>query len=515
MAAVLLLAAGGCATSLPVVERAPSYVLRAPAEAPLSRLAEDAGIAPGKSGAYPLVQAAFALDARLALIEAARVSLDLQYYEVADDGIGHAVLRGLRDAARRGVQVRLLIDDIHTVGMDRLLLGLAAEPNVSLRLFNPFAAARQSSWSRLLNLAGDFGRLNHRMHNKLFIADGAVAIVGGRNLANEYFLRGTDGNFIDFDLLATGAVMSELDSAFDLYWNSDRAYPVQAIVTSAETPEALRQAFDETTRARSTPAPPPHADVFGFASLRTALATRRFDWMAGDARAYADAPDKGSWGREDRAAAPPETVNDRFLKHLATARHEILLFSPYFVPGRPTIEAFRAARADGVTVRVVTNSLAVSDVPLVNVGYMRHRRELLEMGVELYEMSSSRLKRDTTMRELLGTSTGRLHAKMGFIDGRVVLVGSMNIDPRSAIINTEIGLAFDSPSLARMIVSAYRVAEFAGVYRVHLSQDGGRVRWSGIDEAGRDDEYDSDPETSWWQRIKSAMLSWIVPEGQL
>ncbi len=210
----------GCAASLPLVERPASMARTAPPDAALARLARDAGIAADQSGVYPLPQATFALDARLALVAYARESFDLQYHVIADEGIGHLILRGLRDAARRGVRVRLLLDDLHTTGMDRLLLGLAAEPNVELRLFNPFATGRESTLARALGLLLDFGRLNHRMHNKLFIADGAVAIVGGRDLANEYFLRGTEGNFIDFDMLVAGAVLPALNGGFDAYWNS-------------------------------------------------------------------------------------------------------------------------------------------------------------------------------------------------------------------------------------------------------------------------------------------------------
>ena len=503
----------GCASTLPAGERPHSTAWVASSDAPLAMVAQDAGIAAGQSGVFPLPQAAFALDARLALIANARVSLDLQYYVIANDGIGHIILRGLRDAAQRGVRVRLLIDDLHTTGMDRLLLGLAAHPNVELRLFNPFASSRQSSLSRVLSLAADFGRLNHRMHNKLFIADGRVAIVGGRNLANEYFLRGTEGNFIDFDLLVTGAVLPQLNASFDLYWNSEHAYPVQTIAESPDTADRLRATFETSTHPENTPAPPPAADLYGRPPFSTALAKHRVPLIAADGRAYADSPDKVD--PEHHAAAAADTVTQRFLTVLGSARSDILLFSPYFIPGMEAIERLRAARVAGVRVRVVTNSLAVSDEPLVNIGYLNHQHQLLTMGVELYELSSTRLKRDSAMRELLGSSVGRLHAKMGLLDHRTVLVGSMNIDPRSARINTEIGLAFDSPQLAEMILAAFRVDELAGVYRVRLGSDGVGVRWNAVNAGASDDEMDTDPDTSVWQRLKSSVMSWFVPEEQL
>ena len=508
----------GCTSMLPAVERPRSTAWVAAPDAPLAMMAQEAGIPAGQSGVAPLAQAAFALDARLALMAAARVSLDLQYYVIADDGIGHQILRGLRDAAQRGVRVRLLIDDLHTAGMDPLLLGLAAHPNVELRLFNPFTAGRQSSLSRAVSLATDFRRLNHRMHNKLFIADGVIAIVGGRNLANEYFLRGTEGNFIDFDLLVTGAVLPELNRGFDLYWNSDLAYPVRAIAGPSDgltTDETMRAAFEASTRPANTPAPPPAVDLFGQPPFSAALAARHVHLIAAEGRAYADSPDKADPDRQRPEAAAADTVAQRFLRLLATARTDILLFSPYFIPGPETIARLRTAREAGVQVRVVTNSLAVSDEPLVNIGYLHHRDQLLRMGVELYELSSTRLKRDSAMRELLGSSVGRLHAKLGFLDRRTVLVGSMNIDPRSARINTEIGLAFESPQLAEMVMGAFRVDELAAVYRVRLGSDGMGTRWTAVNAGASDDELDTDPDSSVWQRLKSFLMSWLVSEEQL
>ena len=410
---------------MPVVERPVSMARTAPADTPLATLARNAGIAAGQSGAYPLPQASFALDARLALIAGARDSLDLQCYEIADDGIGHLILRSLRDAARRGVRVRLLLDDLNTTGMDRLPLGLAAEPNLEVRLFNPFVSGRESTVARALGLLVDLRRLNHRMYNKLFIADNAVAIVGGRNLANEYFLCGTEGNFIDFDLLVAGVVLAPLNDDFDTYWNSAQAYPVHAIVAAGiANPDgaadaASRAAFEVSTRPASTLAPPPATDTCCGPPLSTALAAGRVKLIAAAGRAFADSPAKADPAAGSEASA--DTVSRRFLPLLGSARTDILLVSPYFIPGSDTIDALRRVRETDVRVRVVTNSLAVSDEPLVNIGCLHHRRQLLTMGVELYELSSTRLKRDSAMRELLGSSIGRLHAKMGFLDPPTVL----------------------------------------------------------------------------------------------
>lgn len=517
LACLTLLALGGCAGVLPQVERTPSQARVAGPEAPIVAAVHEAGLPAQSSGVWPLLQASFALDARLTLIAKATTSLDLQYYLIADDPTGRLILRALRDAANRGVRVRLLVDDFYTNDTDHLLLGLAATPNVEVRLFNPFVTARDSSLRRLLALAGDFKRLNHRMHNKLFVADGAMAIVGGRNLADEYFLRGAQNNFIDFDLLVSGAVVPELNHWFDLYWNSTAVYPVQDITRAsgraAQTPNELRQRFDAATRADPPPEPPAtEVDYFGAPPLRNALARNHVPLLVAEASAFADSP--GKIDPANNSIAIDDTLTHRFLLELSDARREVDLFSPYFIPGNEALARIRKLREDGVKLRVFTNSLAVSDEPLVNIRLERHQLDLLKMGVDLYELSSNRLKLDRTLRGLLGTSTGRLHAKIGLIDRSVALVGSMNLDPRSATINTEIGVRVQSPELAKMIIGGLRVDEVAGAYQVKLRPDGKGVRWVAMN-GDETEVVDVDPDTTLLQRLRLMLLGWFVPESQL
>ena len=491
----LALLAGGCASTLPPpVERTATHVLHAPADSALATVVRDAAIPADRSGVWPLLQAHHALDARLALIEHASTSLDLQYYLIGNDAVGRQILRALRDAALRGVRVRLLLDDLDTVGMDPLLLGLAAHPNVEVRLFNPFITARASWLSRVLALAGDFRRLNHRMHNKLFVADGALAIVGGRNLADEYFLRGREANFIDFDVLLAGRVVAELDDWFDIYWNSPRVYPLGDVVRAsggdADAEAAtLRSRFDDATRAEQPYEPPDDIDLFGAAPLGAELAHHQVRLLPVECTTYADSPDKID---PDHFSVPvDDTLNHRFLQRLGDAHREVDLYSPYFIPGPEALEHIARLRAHGVTVRVITNTLAVSDAPLVNLRARRHRGELLTMGVELYELSSTRLKRDRGLRRLFGTSTGRLHAKLAILDRKTLLVGSMNLDPRSASINTEIGVRVVGPSLAEMVLGAVAVDRLPGLYRVELPAHGPGVRWVAVDgSADPADEFD-------------------------
>ncbi|MEP7102758.1 MAG: phospholipase D family protein, partial [Burkholderiales bacterium] len=465
---------------------------------------------------WPLLQASYALDARLAMIENARTSLDLQYYLIADDSTGRPLLRALRDAAARGVRVRLLVDDLYTADLDRLLLGLAATPNVEVRLFNPFVTERGSSTRRLLALALDFKRLNHRMHNKLFVADGVLAIVGGRNLADEYFLRGAQNNFIDFDVMLTGSAVTELGGWFDLYWNSTAVYPVQAIVRAAghapAPPEVDRAVFDDVTRDDARPDVPMAPDYFGGPAFSTGLARHTLQFIPAQTYAFADSPSKID--PANNSISIDDTLTHRFLLQLSDTRSEAVLFSPYFIPGKEALARIAKLRADGVKVGIVTNSLAVSDEPLVSVGLERHQIALLKLGVDLYELSSNRLKLDRTLKGLLGASTGRLHAKIGFLDRETVLVGSMNLDPRSASINTEIGVRIESPRLAEMVLAAFKVDALAGVYQVRLRPNGAGVRWIAVD-ADSPEVLDVDPDTSVWQRVRLMLLSFFIPESQL
>jgi cardiolipin synthase C len=509
----------GCAGTLPPhADRAVSVARAAPAGTPIADIPGRIGLIEGGTAAWPMPQAAFALDARLAAIERATTSLDTQTYLLADDPTGREVLRALRDAAARGVRVRLLLDDIGTTGLDELLIGLASEPNAQVRLFNPFVSGRESDFGRLLALAGDFDRLDHRMHNKLFIADGALAFVGGRNLADDYFLRSASGNFFDVELRLIGAIVPELSRSFDRYWNSAPAYDVRQIAAATRSTRAdaaaLRLAFERRTAIVAPAARPTDADLFGAPALSDEFATGRFRFLpVGNASTYADPPEK-----VDGSASSPATVAtvfDLLLQRLREARHEVVLFSPYFVPGAGLMDELRALSARGVSVRVITNSLAVSDEPMSSIALERHQRDLLAMGVELYELSSERIRHDGHLQVLLGSSIGRLHAKMALIDRRLVYVGSLNLDRRSANINTEIGVGIESAEIASMLYRAFRIEEAAGVYRVRLAADGTTLVWSVLDEEGREETLDHEPDASWWRRLRVRVLSVFVPEGQL
>lgn len=493
-AAVVACVLAGCA-ALPEAPAGPPSAARvAPADGTLARLATAAGLPAEGSAFRPLLASRSALTARLALIERAETGIDIQTYILGDDATGRQVMRALRDAAARGVRVRLLVDDMHTVGLTDLLLGLAAHANVEVRLYNPFPAGRDSWALRALGAIGNLERLNRRMHNKLFVVDGRVAIVGGRNLADPYFLRHDEANFIDFDVVAAGAVAAELGGHFDRYWNSRFAVPVQALADNRLDDAARRASFDRLT-ADATDAVPPGTDLFG-ASAPGPLVP---------------APVEVFFDSVDKTAGVPGTAGRLpVARLLAEAQSNVIVVSPYFVPSEAGIERLRAARARGVELQVITNALDASDEPLVQAAYGRKRAALLRSGIRLFELSAERVQ-----RRIGAGSPGRLHAKIAFVDGRRLLVGSMNLDPRSVNTNTELALSIDSPELTRDVLHQLQPARVGGLYEVNLSADGERLLWVAQGDVGAPERRDDEPAPPWWTRLRLWLLSWLVPDELL
>ena len=494
---------GGC-TALPTRAPAPDSSHRvAAADTPLGWLAADAGIADGRSGFRPLWLSPAALRARLDLIAAARVGLDLQTYVLADDATGHQLMRALREAAARGVRVRLLVDDLLTAGHSDLLLGLAAFDNVELRLYNPFPTGRDHPLARLTGLLAHFDQLNRRMHNKLFIADGRVAIVGGRNLADAYFMRSASANFVDFDLLCVGGVSAELVGHFDTFWNSRFAVPVQQLADDGLDPAQRRVRFDRLARADATPSPPALPEPV----LAAIAALAGQPLVPGDAQVFFDSPDKTAGLQRSDLMLPIAGLLDR-------AVERVVIVTPYFLPSAQGLLRLRAARERGVEVQVVTSSLLDNDEPLVGLAYGERRRELLGTGLRLFELSSARLERQDMLRRSFGGSMARLHAKLGFIDDRFRLVGSMNLDPRSARSNTELALAIDSPALTRQVLGQFQPTGDSAVFEVRLGADGESLEWLGRDGQGALQRAD-EPALPWWRQLQLWLLYQLVPDDLL
>src|SRR5262249_13377280 len=328
-------------------EEPPSHALAPAPDGPLARIARNStprpsepASAPASSGFRLMPQAAYSLDVRIELVRRARDSLDVQYYLIQNDRSGRLLTRSLRDAALRGVRVRLLVDDLNTVGGDPMFHGLAAFPNVEVRLFNPFCCARESLASRFTASLADFGRLNHRMHNKLFIADGAIAVMGGRNIADEYFARSASNNFVDMDVLLVGGVVPQLAAIFDAYWNSHQAYPVDAILGKPADADEAQKSFnhlvDDGDQMMSVKVQP--VDMLEHHPISAELDSGRLQLVWGTANAFADQPAKVMATSPEQARAMSVQMN--VMNRVGESTREVVISSPYFVPGTAGVEDF-------------------------------------------------------------------------------------------------------------------------------------------------------------------------------
>jgi len=341
-----------------------------------------------------------------------------------------------------------------------------------------------------------------------------MAVIGGRNVANEYYLRGMSQNFVDVDAFTVGWIVPPLQFQFDRYWNSAAVYPLTSVARTDLDPAALRAFFEDATGPVKTPPPdplPPN-DILGYGPIADDLDGGRLGLIWGEAFVFADHPDKpfdGSVGGE-----PLDTsVTYNLFEVIRAAKKEVVMSSPYFVPGELSLQMMRDLRAKGVSVAVMTNSLASTDEPIVHIGYAAHRVELLKMGVDLYELSSSRVK--TNERPFLfGKSLGRLHAKLAVIDRTGLFIGSMNLDPRSASINTELGAVVISPPLAKELLRVIDIDRLLSAYRVRLRGTGNGLEWVSND-GDKETILTQEPDSTPWLRIKSWLLTPFVPVEQL
>jgi len=518
MAAALLFS--GCATLPDEAPRPPTKAMAVSADTALGKIALAAQPDPDLSGFRLMPGGDFAFDTRIQLARRAQRTLDVQYYQIENDETGRYLLRTLRDAAARGVRVRLLMDDLYTSGEDELLLGLAATPNVELRLFNPFPAGRGSILKRFTASLFDFSRVNRRMHNKLFIADGAMAVAGGRNIGNQYFRRTAGENFLDLDTFVTGALVPRLGTLFDQYWNSTYVRPVQSVVATGLSREELQQRFEAATGPDTTPPPPQPApnDLLGYSPMAEDLATGKLGLIWALAEAYADSPDRVIGKTASYGGVPlldVDSVRYNVVEQMRRARSEVTIVSPYLIPGEAGLEVMREIRRRNVKISVVTNSLAATDEPLVHTAYRRYRPDMLKLGADLYELSTTRTRRSVRLG-LFGTSIGRLHAKSAVIDRQVLFVGSMNFDPRSETHNTEIGLFIRSPEMAQQALKLIDVLKQQGAYRLRFAEDGNKSRIEWISEdAGKTTVLNEEPDSDFWGRAMLELLAPLTPESLL
>jgi|SRR5438552_9684793 len=458
---------------------------------------------PGKSGVFALRDGRDAFAARALLADAAERTLDIQYYIWRDDMSGTLLFAALRRAADRGVRVRLLLDDNNTTGLDLILATLDDHPNIEIRLFNPFKTRR---W-RWLGYLTDFARLNRRMHNKSFTADGQVTIIGGRNVGDEYFGAGHDVLFVDLDVLAIGPVVAKVSDDFERYWASHSSYAA-AQVLPAVNPRSASGIATAASRIEHDPASVAYLRAVAESQFVSDLLGGHllFEWAT--VNMVSDDPAKG------RGRAPNDAFLWQRLKRILKApTRELQLISPYFVPTAAGVEFFVALAKHGVKVTVLTNSLEATDVAVVHAGYAKWRRTLLKAGIALFEIKRTSSGPPLKEHGVIGSSTSSLHAKTFSIDRSHVFIGSFNFDPRSARLNTELGFVIDSPAMAQASAETFANRVPANAYRVRLS-DSGALQW--VEQAhGNELVHDHEPGTGFWLRIAVRVMSMLPIEWLL
>lgn len=483
----------------------PSHALPASADgSSLDRLLvpELAG-RPGQSGMILIDDniEAYAIRARSA--RSAERSLDVMYYIWKADQSGHLLARELVHAADRGVRVRLLLDDISQRGMDHLLLALHAHENLEVRLFNP-GRNRSGTLGRGLELLLRASSMNRRMHNKAWIADNRIAIVGGRNVGDEYFDGAERVNFRDADLLLVGPAVEQTSEVFDQFWNSTAAIPISALAgrTKPEVPEYVRSG-DDLRRSEGYKALLESA----VSSMEKWLANHQVHWSS-KVKVVSDPPEKASPHEVHDKAAQPLLI-ETLGAWMSPVEEQLVIVSPYFVPGREGTRWLSEQSARGRSVHVLTNSLAATDVVLVHSGYAKYRRPLLQAGVHLHELTPDQ---DRSL-SWLGSSNASLHTKAFVVDSRRGFVGSFNFDPRSTWLNTEMGVLFEQADLAQALLDLYQRKRKPGS-SFELFLDDGAIRWR--DQRGEAETiWTHDPDSHWLLRMTIAAAGWLPIEAQL
>lgn len=500
-----------CSTLPDAPPREPSVAFQAGGQTSLGRLFEpEVRAHPDLSGIQLLNTGRDALQTRLALLELAEQAVDLQYYIWNSDYSGRLLAERVLRAADRGVRVRLLLDDFNVGDRDTPLVAMDEHPNVEVRIYNPNASRR--GMARWFTFVGEFRRLNERMHNKMFVVDGSAAILGGRNVGDEYFGLSETLNFRDRELLAVGPVVPHISRGFDAYWNNERSYPIETIASDRPSHVEVQAIRARAASLEREHGPPDFPLPDGRASSLMELESRRSDRIWAEAQVVFDrarALDDDSGDERKRLAQVLHGIAEQ-------AQSEVLIESAYFILSDEGLALLKELTESGVPVRALTNSLASNDVTANHAGYARRRKRTLKNGIELHELRPDA----ASCRDLIGSSlcdegaVFGLHAKSMVFDRSTVFVGSLNLNLRSVYLNTEIGLIVHSPVLADQIAADIeKDMRPENSWRVVLDDDGG-LSWTGLVD-GKEVRYSHEPETSLGRRMKSGFISLLPIEKYL
>jgi cardiolipin synthase C len=457
-----------------------------------------------KSGFYLLSDNTDAFVARFALAAIAEKTLDIQYYIIHSDASGRYLTYAILSAADRGVRVRILVDDINMSGHDSNFKTLSQHENIEIRIFNPLT---NRDWFRNIELLVNLDRAGRRMHNKAFIADNASAIIGGRNIGDEYFDARHNLNFVDLDLLAVGPIVRNVTTSFDAYWHSDWATPIEELSKTRVVRKQLmtirRKLKDRWHRAKNTE----YFQTLQDASFTQKIINRQIDFIWAEANLFYDRPEKISGNSSKKTIH----IGPQVMPYFERATAELLISTPYFVPGGKGVQWLKNKSDQGVDIRVLTNSLAATDVIAVHAGYKKYRRQLLAGGIQLFELKpTARPSMSKTTRIIEGSRHASLHAKAMVVDRQFVFVGSANIDPRSELLNTEIGIMVNSTELAKQAIELFeKSASLDNSYHLKHELNGNRLYWTTC-ESGKEVLYSNEPKAGLLRKI-GVFITGLLP----
>lgn len=441
-----------------------------------------------------------ALAHRLALIEAAEHSIDIQYYIWNSDSSGHYLASRLLAAADRGVKVRVMLDDINLNEREDLLTTLDSHPQVEIRVFNPIPTRR--GFSKWLNVLGDFSRLNRRMHNKSFTVDGTFSIVGGRNIGDEYFDLSDEINFRDRDVMVTGQVVTDIHTSFAQYWDSRWSYPVSLLGGEASSNKSMLDEI-EAPEYKNYPLVPEGNNTANH-FLKNAM--NQMSWV----RAYF-AYDRPVPVDEDDTDKPKATAN--LLAELSRqSTQEILIESAYLIFDDRQLKEWQTLTNEEIQVKALTNSMVSNDLITNHSGYAGRRLDMLDHGIQLFELKPDANLCEASTKDLskcAPTTAYGLHAKSVVFDKRIAGIGSFNFNLRSTYLNTESLLIIEDKSIAETLAENMEQAmDDNNSWRLDLHE--GDIHWYSGSES-----WETEPETGQWDRVKSRLLQLLPIEKYL
>ena len=503
----------GCASLPENVERTPSTAYQDTNQTAFGRVAQmlQEGQPEGTSGYFLLNNGLDAFVARARLAQMAEKSIDTQYYMIHNDVVGSLFVDQLVEAAERGVRVRILVDDIDQEGRDFGTAVLDSQPNIEVRIFNPFARNK----GRISQYVTGFGKQTRRAHNKSFTVDNQATILGGRNIGDEYFEADPELAFIDMDVLSIGPVAKHVSASFDQFWNSELSYPISALVETTPTESEIIERKSQFDAYIDELLDSEYLKALRDSDLSHRLKNHQVALHLGTGTVVADDPEKLTHDTDETRYR----LTEQLRPFLTNIKEELIISSPYFVPGKSGVAFFQELRDNGVRIKILTNSLSSTDVGIVHAGYARYRKALLRMGVELYELNVKLTKgqKKALKKEKVGRSKNSLHAKAFVMDRETVFIGSLNLDPRSVVQNTEIGVVFKSSDIATNLADSFDNNIDKAAFRLELkkSENGAdTIYWHGYVD-GELQTYRHEPYVGFWKRFGIGFMRIFPIESQI